>query len=86
MKELGVAMVSNQWRALGGPGNLPKPVVDFWVNALDKVRKTDTWRKGFLEKSVLEDGWLTGEAFLQAVDREQEIDKAVFAELGLLKK
>jgi hypothetical protein len=35
---------------------------------------------------VLEDGWLTGEAFLQAVDREQEIDKAVFAELGLLKK
>ena len=86
MKELGVAMVSNQWRALGGPGNLPKPVVDFWVNALDKVRKTDSWRKGFLEKSVLEDGWLIGDEFLQSVDREQEIDKAVFAELGMLKK
>jgi hypothetical protein len=27
MKELGVPMVSNQWRALGGPANLPKPVV-----------------------------------------------------------
>jgi putative tricarboxylic transport membrane protein len=86
MKELGVAMVSNQWRALGGPGNLPKPVVDFWVNALDKVRKTDTWKKGFLEKSVLEDGWLIGDAFLQSVDREMEVDKAVFAELGMLKK
>jgi putative tricarboxylic transport membrane protein len=86
MKELGVAMVSNQWRALGGPGNLPKPVVDFWVNALDKVRKTDTWKKGFLEKSVLEDGWLIGDAFLQSTDREMEVDKAVFAELGMLKK
>jgi len=86
MRELGVSMVSNQWRAVGGPGNLPKPVVDFWVNVLDKVRKTDSWRKGFLEKSVLEDGWLIGDAFLQSIDREQEVDKAVFAELGMLKK
>jgi putative tricarboxylic transport membrane protein len=86
MKELGVSMVSNQWRALGGPGNLPKPVVDFWVNVLDKVRKTDTWKKGFLEKSVLEDGWLVGDAFLQSADREMEVDKGVFAELGMLKK
>jgi len=85
-KELGVQMVSNQWRALGGPGNLPKPVVEFWVNALDKVRKTDSWKKGFLEKSVLEDGWLVGDAFLQAIDREMEVDKGVFAELGMLKK
>jgi tripartite-type tricarboxylate transporter receptor subunit TctC len=28
MKEQGAAMVSTQWRALGGPGNLPQPVVD----------------------------------------------------------
>lgn len=86
LKELGVPMVSNQWRALGGPGNLPKSVVDFWVNVLDKVRKTDYWRKDFLAKSVLEDGWLIGDAFLQSVVREQEIDRAVFAELGMLKK
>ena len=85
-RELGVQVVSNQWRALGGPGNLPKPVVDFWVNALDKVRKTDAWKKGFLEKSVLEDGWLTGDAFLQAIDKEMESDKVTFAELGMLKK
>jgi putative tricarboxylic transport membrane protein len=86
MKELGVPMVSNQWRAVGGPGNLPKPVVDYWVNVLDKVRKTDVWRKDFLEKSVLEDGWLIGDAFLQSIDKEQEVDKAVFGELGMLKK
>jgi putative tricarboxylic transport membrane protein len=86
MKELGVPVVSNQWRAIGGPGALPKAVVDYWVNVLDKVRRTDSWRKGYLEKSVLEDGWLTGDAFLQVVDREQDVDRAVFAELGMLKK
>jgi tripartite-type tricarboxylate transporter receptor subunit TctC len=86
MKELGVPMVSNQWRAVGGPGNLPRAVVDYWVAVLDKVRKTDAWREGYLKKSVLEDGWLVGEAFLKSVDREMEVDKAVFAELGMLKK
>jgi putative tricarboxylic transport membrane protein len=86
MKEQGVNLISNQWRAVGGPGNLPKPVIDFWVGVLDKVRKTDAWRQGYLQKSVLDDGWLTGEAFLKVVDAEHEVDKAVFAELGMLKK
>jgi putative tricarboxylic transport membrane protein len=86
MKELGVPVVSNQWRGLGGPGNLPKNVVDFWIGVLDKIRQTESWKKGFLEKSVLEDGWLTGDAFLKLIDQEMEVDKAVFAELGMLKK
>jgi putative tricarboxylic transport membrane protein len=85
-KELGLDVISNQWRAVGGPGNMPKPIVDYWVAVLDKVRKTDAWQKGYLEKSVLEDGWLTGEAFLKLVDKEMEIDKALYAELGMLKK
>jgi putative tricarboxylic transport membrane protein len=85
-KELGLDVVSNQWRAVGGPGNLPRPIVDYWVAVLDKVRNTDAWKKGYLEKSVLEDGWLTGEAFLKLVDKEMEADKALYAELGMLKK
>ncbi len=86
MRELGFNVISTQWRAVGAGGNLPKPIVDFWVGVLDKVRKSDEWRKGYLEKSVLEDGWLTGEAFLKFVTEEYENDKAVFAELGMLKK
>ena len=85
-KELGLDVISNQWRAVGGPGNLPKPIVDYWVNVLDRVRKTDAWKKGYLEKSVLDDGWLTGEAFMKLVDKEMEADKALYAELGMLKK
>lgn len=86
MRELGFNVISTQWRAIGAGGNLPKPVVDYWVGVLDKVRKSDEWRKGYLEKSVLEDGWLTGDAFLKFVTEEYETYKAVFAELGMLKK
>jgi putative tricarboxylic transport membrane protein len=86
MKELGVPVISNQWRALGGPGNLPKAVVDYWVGVLDRVRKTEAWTKGYLDKSALGDGWLVGDDFGKLVDREMEVDRAVFAELGMLKK
>jgi putative tricarboxylic transport membrane protein len=86
MRELGFNVISNQWRGVGAGGNLPKPIVDFWIGVLDKVRKNDEWRKGYLEKSVLEDGWLTGDAFLRFVTEEYESSKAVFAELGMLKK
>jgi len=86
MRELGFDVVSTQWRAVGATGNLPKPIVDFWVGVLDKVRKNGEWRQGYLEKSVLEDGWLVGDAFLKFVTEEYENSKAVFAELGMLKK
>jgi len=86
MRELGFNVVSTQWRAVGAGGNLPKPIVEYWVGVLDKVRKTEEWRKGYLEKSVLEDGWLTGDAFVKFVAEEYETYKAVFAELGMLKK
>ena len=86
MRELGFDVISTQWRAVGAGGNLPKPIVDFWVGVLGKVRTHDDWRKGYLEKSVLEDGWLTGDAFLKFVTEEYENSKAVFAELGMLKK
>ncbi len=52
MRELGFNVISTQWRAVGAGGNLPKPIVDFWVGVLHKVRKTDEWRKGYLEKDV----------------------------------
>lgn len=32
---------------------------------------------------MLEDGWLTGEAFLTLIDKEMEADKALYAELGM---
>jgi putative tricarboxylic transport membrane protein len=86
MRELGLDVINTQWRAVGASGKVPKSVVDYWVGVLDKVRKTDEWRQGYLQKSVLEDGWLTGDAFLKFVTEEYEASKVIFGELGMLKK
>lgn len=86
MKEAGVDMVSYNWRGLGGPPNLPKEVVAFWVDVLTKMRATDDWKKGYLAKVNQGDGWLVGEDLMKYVHKEHDQYKAVFEKLGLLKK
>lgn len=86
MKEAGVDMVSYNWRGIGGPPNLPKNVVDFWVQTLDKMRATDDWKKGYLAKVNQGDGWLVGDDLMKYVHKEHDQFKAVFEKLGLLKK
>jgi tripartite-type tricarboxylate transporter receptor subunit TctC len=86
MKEAGVDMVSYNWRGIGGPPNLPKNVVDFWVQTLGKMRETDDWKKGYLAKVNQGDGWLVGDDLMKYVHKEHDQFKAVFEKLGLLKK
>lgn len=85
-KEQGVDMTSYLWRGIGGPGGLPREVVDYWVEILTKVRKTTEWQKGYLEKSVLTDGWVVKAEFAKLMDRENEAYREVFTGLGMLKK
>lgn len=85
-KEQGVEVTSYFWRAFGGPPGLPARVVDYWVDVLAKVRQTPEWRKGYLEKSVLADGWLVKGEFAALMDREYAVYREVFQRLGMLKK
>lgn len=85
-KEQGVEVTSYFWRAFGGPPGLSPQVIDYWVDVLAKVRQTSEWRKGYLEKSVLADGWLVKEEFAKLMDREYETYREVFGRLGMLKK
>jgi putative tricarboxylic transport membrane protein len=86
MKEAGVDMVSYNWRGIGGPPNLPKEVVAFWVDVLTKMRATDDWQKGYLAKVNQGDGWLVGDQLMSYVHKEHDQYRAVFDKLGLLKK
>ncbi|MBI4610725.1 MAG: tripartite tricarboxylate transporter substrate binding protein [Candidatus Rokubacteria bacterium] len=85
-KEQGVDMTSYLWRGFGGPAGLPRQIVDYWVDVLTKVRKTQDWQKGYLEKFVLPDGWVVKEEFAKLMDQEYGAYREIFAKLGMLKK
>jgi putative tricarboxylic transport membrane protein len=85
-KQAGVDMVSYNWRGIGGPPRLPKPVVDYWVDVLGKMRQTPDWKQGYLAKVYQEDGWLVGEPLMSYVHNEHDQFKGVFEKLGMLKK
>jgi putative tricarboxylic transport membrane protein len=85
-KQAGVDMVSYNWRGLGGPPGLSKPIVDYWIDVLGKMRSTPDWQQGYLAKVYQEDGWLVGDELMTFVHKEFEQFKEVFEKLGMLKK
>jgi putative tricarboxylic transport membrane protein len=85
-KEAGVDMVSYNWRGIGGPPRLPKPVVDYWTDVLGKMRETPDWKQGYLARVYQEDGWLVGEQLMSYVHKEHDQFKGMFEKLGMLKK
>ena len=85
-KEAGVDMVSYNWRGIGGPPRLPKPVVDYWTDVLGKMRETPDWKQGYLARVYQGDGWLVGEQLMSYVHKEHDQFKGVFEKLGMLKK
>jgi len=85
-KQAGADMVSYNWRGLGGPPGLPKPIVDYWIDVLGKMRATPDWKQGYLAKVYQEDGWLVGDELMTFVHKEFDQFKEVFEKLGMLKK
>jgi tripartite-type tricarboxylate transporter receptor subunit TctC len=60
-------------------------VIDYWVQVLDKVRKTPEWKK-YLSDNLLEDGWLAKDDFLKDADNDYKTIKAIMDEMGMSKK
>jgi len=85
LREQGYDAISLQTRSMVGRGGIPMEAVDYWVQVLDKVRKTPEW-KGYLEKFLLDDGWLVKEEFLKDADNDYKTTKAIMDELGMSKK
>ena len=85
LKEQGFLTVSLQTRSLVGKAGIPAEAVDFWVHALDKVRKTPEWKK-YLADNLLEDGWLAKDDFLKDADNDYKTIKIIMDEMGMSKK
>ncbi len=85
MKEQGFNVLSSQTRSIIGKAGVPQNVVDYWIQVLDKVRKTPEWKK-YLETSLLEDGWLVKDDFFKDAQHDYNSIKPIMDEMGLSKK
>lgn len=85
MKEQGYPAFSVQTRSFVAKGGTSPEIVDYWVQVLDKMRKTPEWTK-YLKDSLLEDGWLVKGDFLKDAENDYNTIKPIMDELGMSKK
>jgi len=85
IREQGYNVISTQTRSFVAKGGTSPEVVDYWVQVLEKVRKTPEWKK-FLADTLLEDGWLAKGDFLKDADNDYNTIKSIMDEMGMSKK
>jgi len=85
MKEQGYNVISTQTRSIVARAGTSQEVIDYWIQVLDKVRKTPEWAN-YLKISLLEDGWLVKEEFFKDAVNDYNYVKPILDELGMSKK
>ncbi len=83
MKEQGWDVYNDQYRSVIAPKGIPDYVVKYWEDVLNKVRQSRLWREDYLQKSVLEDGWMGPREFTEFMRQEHERYLKLAQELGL---
>ncbi len=85
IREQGFDVISIQTRSMVGKAGIPMEVIDYWVTVLGKMRATPEWKE-YLQKFLLDDGWLVKEDFLKDADNDYKTTKAIMDEMGMSKK
>jgi putative tricarboxylic transport membrane protein len=84
-KEMGVDVVSPNWRGFYAPPEIKPEVLKFWEETLEKMVRTKEWKE-VLEKQAWVDYFLTGEKLRAFLDKELAGYEALAQELGLVQK
>lgn len=82
--EQGYDVVTETWRGIFGPPEMPAGVVTYWQDALTQMVATDAW-KAELEKNQWIDAFET-DTFLASLDAEHEEFRSLLQQLGLLQE
>jgi putative tricarboxylic transport membrane protein len=85
LREQGVNAISTQTRSYVAKGGTAPAIVDYWVQVLEKVRKTPEWRK-YLNDNLLEDGWLVKGDFFKDAENDYYTIKVIMDGMGMSKK
>jgi len=83
-KELGLDVVSGNWRGFYGPPEMPKEAVAFWEQALAKMVKTPGWKQ-VLDQNAWIELFQTGPKLKAFLSEELAGYEKILKELGIVK-
>ncbi len=84
-KDLGLNVVSPNWRGFYAPPELKPDVLRYWEETLGKMVQSKQWKE-VLEKQAWVDFFLTGDKLKKFLDEELASYEALAIELGLVQK
>ena len=83
-KELGLDVVSGNWRGFYGPPGMSKEAQAYWEKALGRMVKEAGWRK-VMEQNAWVELFKTGETLRAFVDKELASQEKILKDLGIIK-
>jgi len=83
-KELGVDVVSGNWRGFYGPPEMPKEAQAYWRDTLAKMIKTDGWKQ-VLQQNAWIELYQTGDQLNGFLAKELASYEKILSDLGMKK-
>lgn len=83
-KELGVDVVSGNWRGFYGPPEMPKEAQAYWRDTLAKMIKTDGWKQ-VLQQNAWIELYQTGDQLSGFLAKELASYEKILSDLGIKK-
>ncbi|MFO1088184.1 MAG: tripartite tricarboxylate transporter substrate-binding protein [Hyphomicrobiales bacterium] len=84
-KEAGIDFSYLMLRGIFTTPNAPKEAVDYYIGVLDKVRETPEWKE-FVAKGAFNPTALTGQEFVDWLNKAEDLHKTLMTDAGLVKK
>ncbi len=84
LKEQGIDLAIGNWRGIVGAPDMSAAGRKTWLDRLERMSKTKEWKDG-LEKTGLEDAFLSGDAFGAFLNEEKARWNVVLKDVGIAK-
>ena len=81
--EAGIPETFVNWRGLFGPPEMPQYAVDFWVNTLNQMVKTEEWKQAKI-KNGWDDYYMQGPEYLEFLKKVDQSYRGILDEIGML--
>ena len=86
LKESGINVVTQQYRGIAGPKNLPADVVKVLEEGFKKISDSPEWKTEYLDKYQQVNGYMNGAELSKYMDELYKENQVLFKELGMLKE